>query len=127
MLYVETTTKDARIKSRIKDGRILVAALSVCDTRIKDCFSPHVQSQSKEMFTKIVNIIQIFYKIDLPNLNRCLLSCDKTPSKCSREDTASKTHNQLKDLVQSHLDGSVERKHNSVIAFKTWLLNPSLK
>jgi chromosome segregation ATPase len=125
MLSAETTKKDSKIQTRLREGRRSVAALSVCDARIRDCFqiSAHVQSESKELFTKILKIIQIFYKINLVNLNRCLLSCDKTPSKCYREDTANQTQNQLKDIVQSHFDGSVERNHNSVKEFKEWLLN----
>ena len=124
MLSAETTKKDSKIQTRLREGRRSVAALSVCDARIRDCFqiSAHVQSESKELFTKILKIIQIFYKIDLINLNRCLLSCDKTPSKCYREDTANPTQNQLKAIVQS-VDGSVERNHNSVKEFKEWLLN----
>ena len=124
MLSAETTKNDSKIQTRLREGRRSVAALSVCDARIRGCFqiSAHVQSESKELFTKILKIIQIFYKINLVNLNRCLLSCDKTPSKCYREDTAKQTQNQLKDIVQS-VDGSVERNHNSVKEFKEWLLN----
>ena len=124
MLSAETTKNEEKIKSKIKAGQRSVAALNVCDGRIKDCFqiSAHVQPKSKELFTKILKSIQIFYKIELVNLNRCIQICDKTRSKCSREDKTNQTPNQLKYIVQSHFDGSVERNHNTVKEFKEWLL-----
>ena len=123
MISAETMTKEQKIKGKITEGMLAMAALLILDGKITECFQISHHVKSTEFFRSSLKLIQNYYNLQLPNLNRCSEQCFNKQSKCSKQERINPSQNELKEVVKLYYTGCVKRKLEEVIDFKKWLLD----
>ena len=124
MVSAITTKQQSKMKKSISEGKKLMAALKIMDCKIKDCFlKSSLQAHSMELFTKMLEVIQKYYKMELPNLNLCASLCSQIPtSKCYQEKQQNPTTSEIVEIVEAYSGVFVDKQHNAVTDFKAWIL-----
>ena len=71
----------------------------------------------------MLEVIQKYYKMELPNLNLCASLCSQIPtSKCYQEKQQNPTTSQIVEIVEAYSGVFVDTQHNAVTDFKAWIL-----
>ena len=118
MMSATTTKKLNTIKKSIQDGKRHMAAVKLMESRMKTCFlKGSLQTQSIALFKEIVEAIQCFYQIQLPNLNFCLDSCYPS-SNCTDENRECPNPIDIVVLLQNYSCAYLDTTIDAVKKFK---------
>ena len=124
MLSSTTTENEVKQKRTINDGKKHMAALKIMDSKMNGCFlKGSLQTESIGKFKNILEAIQSFYKIELPNLKFCVDNCYPR-TKCVQRKQEQPNQQELVGQLQIFFCFvNLDIQNNAVDELKRYLLN----
>ena len=101
-------------------GKTIVAGLLLLDSKLNVCVTQSLETNSSEIFKKLLRAVEDFYNVKIPNLSACVDSCSTKYRNCTPK---TETAEHIQEIILAYYGVQVNPNQDEARKFKHFLID----